>query len=193
MKIDKQAQKNCILLIKDIAKNDGYRKNQNTIYKIINDNIIFVDFLIVNSEYLIYRINIKKYSFDDIFWKIMKMEENIKKGIVLRVNGAFAAPAVSIAEGKVELLEDVNISVKNFYEIINREVNNFLNKYNVVQYIFSANEMIDANILQCLSYMDSNLTTKAKELAEKQILLGDKGRFKNEGKGFFELVLLYND
>lgn len=64
----------------------------------------------------------------------------------------------------------------------------------MVQYIFSNNKIIDVNILQCLGYIDLNLITKAKELAEKQILSGDTGYFENEGKGFFELlVLYYND
>lgn len=192
MKIDKQVQKNCISTIKEIAIKDGYKKIQNTIYKIENENVISVSFLVVNSEYLSYRINIKKQSFDEIFWKIMRMEENLNKGDALRVNGAFAAPSVLIAKGKVELSENVDILVKIFWENINREIKSFLEKNNVIQYIFSGNIIIDVNILQCLSYIDLNLLSKAKELAEKQILLGDKGRFENKGKGFFELVVLYN-
>lgn len=191
MKIDKQVQKNCISTIKEIATKDGYKKIQNTIYKIEDENVISVDFLVVNSEHLIYRINIKKQSFDKIFWQIMRMEENLKKGNALRVNGAFAAPSILIAKGKMELSEDVDIIANIFLEKVNKEIKAFLENNNVVQYVFSENNMIDKNILQCLTYIDLDLLSKAKELAEKQILLGDKGRFENEGKGFFELVLLY--
>ena len=63
MKIDKQLQRKCLSTIKDIAVMDGYKKIQNTIYKIEDDYILFVDFLIVNSNYLNYRINIKKKSY----------------------------------------------------------------------------------------------------------------------------------
>lgn len=193
MKIDKQVQKNCISTIKEIATKDGYKKIQNTIYKMENENVISVDFLVVNSEYLSYRINIKKQSFDTIFWQIMRMEENIEKSDALRVNGAFAAPSILIAKGKVELLENIDIVAKHFLEKINEETKSFLKNNSVIQYIFSGNVKNDVNILQCLSYIDLDFLSKAKELAKKQILSGDKGRFENEGKGFFELVVLYND
>lgn len=192
MKIDKQMQKKCVATIKEIAVKDGYKKIQNTIYKIENENIIFVDFLVVNSKYLTYRINVKKLSYDKIFWKIMRMEENLNKGDTLRVNGAFAAPAVLIAKGNVELSENVDITANYFWDKVNEEIKSFFEKNDMAQYILSGNLKVDADILQCLLYIDSDLLSKAKQLAEQKILLGDKGRFINEGKGFFELVLLYN-
>ena len=121
------------------------------------------------------------------------MEENLNKSDALRVNGAFAAPSILIAKGNVELSENVDITVKYFWEKINKEINSFLETNDVVKHIFSGNVKVDVDILQCLSYIDSNLLFKAKELAKKQILSGDKGRFENEGKGFFELVLLFYD
>lgn len=194
MKINKQLQKECISKIKEVAAKDGYKKIQNTIYKIENGNVIFVDFLIVDSECLIYRINIKRQSFDKIFWQIMKMEENINKSDSLRVIGAFAAPSILIAKGTLELSENLDITANFFLQKISEEIESFLEKNDVVQYIFSNNKIIDVNILQCLAYIDLNLITKAKELAEKQILSGDTGRFVNEGKGFFELVIsFYNN
>lgn len=193
MKIDKQMQKECILRIKEIAINNGYKKIQNTIYKIENENIISVDFVVVNSDSLIYRINIKKQSFDTIFWRIMRMEQNSKKSDSLRVNGAFVAPSILISKGKIDLSEKIDIIANTFLSEVNKEIELFLENNNVIQYVFSGNKMNDMNILQCLSYIDLNHLSKAKELAEKQILSGEKGRFENEGKGFFELVLLYNN
>ncbi len=193
MKNDKQVQKKCVSTIKEIAIKTGYRKIQNTIYKMENEYVISVDFLVVNSKYLSYRINIKRQSYDKIFWQIMRMEENLNKGDALRVNGAFAAPTVLIAKGNVELSENIDLTAKYFLEKINEEINYFLERNDVAQYIFSGNVKVDAGILQCLAYIDLDLLSKAKELAKKQILSGDKGRFENEGKGFFELVVLYDD
>lgn len=192
MKIDKQTQKNCISMIKEVAKKNGYKKTQNTIYKIENENIIFTDFLIVNSEQLVYRINIKKKSFDEIFWKIMRMEDNIAKGDVLRINGAFAAPSVLIADGKIDICENVDIVANDFVELVNIEIESFLKRTNVSDYIFSTNVESDDTILQCISYIDLGFLSKAKELAEKRILLGDTGNFVNEGKGFYELLMVYD-
>lgn len=193
MKIDKKTQKKCISAIKEIAVKDGYKKIQNTIYKVENENIISVDFLIVNSECLIYKITAKKQSFDEIFWKIMRMEENINERFSLRINGAFAAPPAQFYEGDMELSENVDIIAEKFLKNVNKEINLFLETNNLEEYIFSDNIVIDKNILRCLSYIDSGLLSEAKKLAEEQLLSGNTGRFVNQGKGFFELVLLYDD
>ena len=186
-------QKKYISIIKEHAAKNGYKKIQSTIYKIENENVIFIDFLVLNSERLAYRINIKKQSYDKIFWKIMRMEENLNKSDALRVNGAFAAPAILITKGTMQLSCDIDMVVKHFFEKLNEEINAFLQQNDVAQYIFSGNIKVDVEILQCLSYVDLGLLSKAKEVATKQILLGDRGRFENAGKGFFELVVLYND
>lgn len=193
MKIDKQMQKKCISAIKEIAVKDGYKKIQNTIYKVENENIISVDFLIVNSERLIYKITAKKQSFDEIFWKIMRMEENINERFSLRINGAFVAPTVLFYEGDMELSENLDLIAEEFLKKVNKEINLFLETNNLEEYIFSDNIVIDKNILRCLSYIDSGLLSEAKKLAEEQLLSGNTGRFVNEGRGFFELVLLYDD
>ena len=193
MKIDKQLQKEYISAIKEIAVKDGYKKIQQSIYKIKDENIIFIDYLIVNSKSLSYSSYIKKLSYDNIFWRIMRMEENLNKADSLRVIGSFAAPAILISEGDVELSENKDITVKLFWEKIHEEMNSFLERNDVTEYIFSGNIIVDEAILQCLSYIDSGLLHEAKKFAQKQILLGNTGRFENEGKGFFELVMLYND
>ncbi len=193
MKINKQMQKDCILKIKENAADEGFKKIKNTIYKIENENIIAIDFLIVNSEKLIYRINIKKVSFDVIFWKVMEMEDNIKKGDALKVSGAFTAPSILIAKGEIELSENIDMLVRDFFEKIKKEVSNFSEKDNIVNYILSSDEIVDINILKCLSYIELNRLYEAKELARKQIALGNKGRFENNRKGFFELILLYDN
>ena len=181
-----------ISTIKEIAVKDGYKKIQNTIYKVENENIISVDFLIVNSERLIYKITAKKQSFDEIFWKIMRMEENINERFSLRINGAFVAPTVLFYEGDMELSENLDLIAEEFLKKVNKEINLFLETNNLEEYIFSDNIVIDKNILRCLSYIDSGLLSEAKKLAEEQLLSGNTGRFVNEGRGFFELVLLYD-
>ena len=142
MKIDKQLQKECILLIKQIAVKAGYKKIQ------------------------------KKESYDNIFWRIMRMEENINESYSLRITGAFAAPAALIADGKVELSENVDMIAKNFFKKVDGEITTFLEKNDVTQYIFSNNVKIDVNILRCLSYIESGSLLEAKKLAETQIISG---------------------
>lgn len=193
MKINKQKQKELILKIKELAIKAGYKKRDYSIYKVENGKLIFVDFIIINSEILSYSSYIKKYSFDNLFWKIIDMEENINESDSLRVYGAFAAPGVNISEGKKELSENVEEIANEIFEKVMKEIKDFEDNHDLVEYIFSNNKIMDANILQCLSYIDSNDLPSAKKLAQEQILKGDTGRFENGGKGFFEWLLLYEN
>ena len=93
----------------------------------------------------------------------------------------------------MELSENLDLIAEEFLKKVNKEINLFLETNNLEEYIFSDNIVIDKNILRCLSYIDSGLLSEAKKLAEEQLLSGNTGRFVNEGRGFFELVLLYDD
>ena len=67
MKLDKNQQKQLISAIRISADSRGYKARTNTIYKVIDKAFIHCDFLVVNSQKLIYRIYIKNYDYDDIF------------------------------------------------------------------------------------------------------------------------------
>lgn len=83
MKLDKNQQKQLINLIYTSSNRRGYKSKKNTIYKVNSNAFIHCDFLIVNSQKLVYRVYIKNYDYDDIFWRIMKMSDNSKKVIRL--------------------------------------------------------------------------------------------------------------
>lgn len=189
MKIDKQMQKKCELMIKEIAVKKGFKKIQNSIYKLDGEKIFLIHFLIVNSEKLIYSMEVKKKSFDEIFWKTLRMEENINERFSLRVNGAFAAPAVEVSEGKCELSEDIEEIAESFMDKVCEEIEKFQANKDVVECIFSAENMVDEDILKFLAYMDMGKISEAKEFAYQQVQIGNKGRFINLGKGFFEWAL----
>lgn len=44
-------------------------------------------------------------------------------------------------------------------------------------------------ILKCLAYIDLEEKTKAELIAKEELTKGNKGRFENNGKGFFEWLL----
>ncbi len=189
MKVDKSVQKSCIVLIKEMAKKNGYKSVQSTVYKVDGSNIIFTDYLIVNSDSLVYRTNIKKSSYDEIFWKVLKMEDNISKGDSLKVVGAFAAPSILISRGKINLSNDINEVALEFWQTLFSDVDNFCRNSTVEEHVTSHEKEMDMKILQCLEYIESKQIGKAIDIAKSQVVLGDRGRFVNEGKGFFELLI----
>ena len=66
MKIDKNQQKQLINAIYISSHRRGYKTKTNTIYSVKGNAFIHCDFLVVNSQKLVYRIYNKNYNFDDI-------------------------------------------------------------------------------------------------------------------------------
>lgn len=191
MKWNKEQQKELLQVIRSKAKKAGYKLKSNSVYAVKKDCFIYCDFLIVASEKLIYRVYIKAYSYDDIFWDILHMPDNSKESDSLRACGAFKAPSILIKKGEVELTDKYDELSDFLIEEFSKNSNEFLNNYDVDDYIVNNRKETDDEILQCLAYIHMNCIDKAKEIAESAICDGDTGRFENEGKGFFEWLLLY--
>lgn len=101
MKLDKEQKKELRNLIVAYAKKLGYKARQNTIFRVKDAAMVYCDFLVVDSKKLVYRVNIKNYDYDDIFWKIMQMTSNSKEPDSLRAVGAFQAPTITVKTGQI--------------------------------------------------------------------------------------------
>lgn len=190
MKLDKHLKKEYIKQIQKKAKESGYKAPQYMFYKVQDDILLYAYFTITIYGDLVYRLAIKKMSFDNIFWIIMDMEDNMKRGNTLRVNGAFTAPGILISGDKINLTEDIDEIVNAFVDNATIEFTDFLENYDIMDYIFSHEQIYDSEILRCIAYIDIGQIDKAVELAKEQVEKGDRGRFVNGNKGFFERVLL---
>ena len=189
MKIDKISEKACIKLVRDTAKEFGYKTISNSIYKIHEDCIICANYLIVDKSRFVYDIRVKKLSFDELFWRIMDMEGNLKERFSLRVDGAFTFPGVFIYEDIIELSEDFLKIPNEFVNVVESKSKAFFEENDIITYILSHNEIF--SILKCLAYLDLNDISNAVELARRQVEAGNSGAYINEDKGFFERVLTY--
>ncbi len=189
VKINKQVQKHMLQQIKDISTIEGFKSTGNSIYKVMGDNFVHVDYLIVESKKIVFRIYVKKYSYDKIFWSILKMDENLKKNDSLRATGAFRAPAILIKKDEFEFLEDVNELPERFLTEVKAVINSFLVEQDINKYVNTHEDLQDNTILKCLAFIDSDEQSKAVLIAKKELKNGNKGRFENDGKGFFEWLL----
>ena len=175
MKLDKNQQKQLISAIRISADSRGYKARTNTIYKVIDKAFIHCDFLVVNSQKLIYRIYIKNYDYDDIFWKIMQMSSNSKRNDSLRAIGAFKAPSVLLKNGEIELIEKYEEQAE----------------YLIDEYVIECEDVLmGREVLKCLAYIHVNNIEQAVKIAQKSINDGKSGNYENEGKNFFEWLLM---
>lgn len=190
MKINKEMQKQLMQQIKLNAENKGYKIKSNSLYQLKGDNFIHSDYLIVESKKIIFRIYIKKYSYDNIFWDTMNMKDNKKKNDSLRAIGAFKAPSILIKKNEYELSENVVNLANQFIEAVEVASDNFLANNEINMYVLKYEYGQDNKILKCLAYLDMKQYAQANEVARAALGVGDSGRFESEGNSFFEWVLL---
>lgn len=190
MKLDKSQQKQLISAIYNSSDSRGYKAKKNTIYKVIDKAFIHCDFLIVNSQKLIYRIYIKNYDYDDIFWKIMQMPSNSKKNDSLRASGAFKSPSVLLKKGEVDLTEKYEKQAEYLVGLVDECSRNFMEKYDIDEYVIECEDGMDKDVLKCLAYIHMNNSEKAVKIAQSSINDGNRGNYENGGKAFFEWMLM---
>ena len=100
------------------------------------------------------------------------------------------SPGVSISNGKIPLTEDIDGISNDFIDKATNDFAVFCENNDIIDYIFYHDQIYDWEILKCLAYIDTDEIAKAVDLARKQIEKGDRGRFVNANKGFFERVIL---
>ncbi len=188
MKLDKNQQKKLINAIYISSNGREYKTKKNTIYKVIDKAFIHCDFLIVNSQKLVYRIYIKNYDYDDIFWEIMQMSSNSKKNDSLRAIGVFKAPSVLLKKGEVDLTEKYEEQAEYLVGLIDECSHNFMEKYDIDEYVIVHEDGMDKEVLKCLAYIHMDDIEQAVKIAANSINDGDRGNYLNGGKAFFEWI-----
>lgn len=188
MKLDKEQQKRVVEAIRKVAKQKKYKVRSYAIYTVEGNIFIHADFF-VDSEKISYRIYVKNYEYDDIFWNVMQMSSNSKQSDSIRAVGAFKAPSVLLDKGDIELTENYEEQVIDFVNLIFECSHNFLNTQDIDEYVINCTEGLDINILKYIAYIHMEKKNEARMIAEKAIHDGDMGRFKNGGKFFFEWAL----
>lgn len=190
MKLDKNQQKQLINAIYISSDRRGYKTKTNTIYRVNDNAFIHCDFLVVNSQKLVYRIYIKNYDYDDIFWKVMQMPTNSKKNDALRANGAFKSPSILLKKGEINLTDKCEEHAEYLVGLVDEHSRNFMEQYDIDEYVIEYEDGMDKEILKCLAYIHMNNIEQAVKIAQNSIKDGDRGKYENEGKAFFEWILM---
>lgn len=191
MKLDKNQQKQLINAIYISSDRRGYKTKTNTIYRVNDNAFIHCDFLVVNSQKLVYRIYIKNYNYDDVFWKIMQISANSKKNDSLRACGAFKAPSILLKKGEVDLTDKYEEQAEYLLGLVDECSHNFMEQYNIDEYIIDYEDGMDKEVLKCLAYIHMNNTEEAKKIAQDSINNGNRGNYENGGKAFFDWILMF--
>ena len=104
----KQAELNKLLnsVFRQSAKAHGWESSRGFMYKATD--LLFFSLIIVGQakqRRLFYRLSFKLLAFDELFWKIVQLEENLKQPLSFRAFGAWTAPETKILEGEVSIVD----------------------------------------------------------------------------------------
>lgn len=190
MKLNKIQQRELLNTIRETAKKNSYKIKGTSIFIHKGEIFIHCDFLVVDSRKIVYRIYTKYYSYDDIFWNIMHMSKNEKSSDSLRACGAFKAPSILIRKGERELSDDYEEMSNFLVKEIDDNSSSFLLNHEIDEYVINYEKGVDKDILKCLAYIHMSCRERAIDIAKSALKNGNKGRFENSEKSFFEWLLI---
>ena len=187
--------------VKIHSKSNGFSSAVNCIYGQLGCFFIYAVFFVNkyddNYEFVL-RMNIKPYSYDDLFWRILNADESIFLKSSLRAIGAFSCPSIEMLEKSYvflqpESLEDViSNAIGDFKNEANRfikDINNDVRSFN--KYVLKQSNIPDMVLLKLIAYILEGNYSIAKQIADEEITLERHGGYNVNGKDIYELISEY--
>lgn len=206
----KQSDVNKILhrTLKEIGKKYGWQSHNGFVFT-KKERLFFVLLLFLEKDKIRYSLDYKFYDFDEVFWNIVGMEENLKQPLSLHARGAFTAPTMRIYDSKwIEIGEwDKDILVKKLNDIFQKveSISNELAKkvttldenleylQNLLDDILQRSPKAVTNI-----FIERLITAVLKKdfalglkIIQERIAQCDGGGFIIKGQSFYELAKKY--
>lgn len=88
------------------AKAHGWNFSRGFVFKATD--LLFFSIIVVGQvkhPHLSYSLSYKLLAFDDLFWKVVKMEANLRQPLSFRAYGAWTAPMTTILEGELPIMD----------------------------------------------------------------------------------------
>lgn len=198
---NQEEEKSIMTNIKQEAKKQNFKVISNCIYKVEGDYFAYAVFWVQCNEdkwTLFLRMNIKAYTYDNLFWEIFEMPENINAKESLRANGAFVCPPFQWIEKSYEvstlelMQKDIARAINDFQNEINKIVEVIkLDSGDFNSFILSQKNILDEKLLKMIANISNNNYSVAKEIAYAEIGKGQRGGYRNKGKDIYEYIIEY--
>ena len=179
----------------------NFKVLSNCVYKVAGDYFANDVFWVQCNEdkwTLILRMNIKAYNYDNLFWEIYEMPENINAKESLRDNEAFVCPPFQWIEKSygVSTLELMHINIANAINDFQNEINKLIKVIKLEcgdfnSFVLSQKNILDEKLLKMIANISENEYSVAKEIACAEIGKGQRGGYRNKGKDIYEYIIEY--
>jgi hypothetical protein len=155
--LNKQKEKDWDNLIKEIAKSNGWKFNGWFAYKAMKDFFYKVNFYTSGIDNSISgSLEFKPLIIDEVFWEIVDLEDNKKKPLSFRGNGAFVISSKDVFDFNQTVIRDnLKNDINILFDKINIEVDKIqstitdLDKFKkyIEQYPSKRSEWFDTDLL----------------------------------------------
>lgn len=199
----KATEKNLLQKIKELTKNSDVLQLMTVSNYVfyVRSNYLHICFIYLkdygdHSEFIA-QISVKPCCYDELFWKIIDMNDNINGRFTLRVNGAFSAPAVKYHEARYVMQLPVNYSslsdkiIADFVTISGNYINEyerFPDKFHT--YALTVN-MYQDFALHILALLSLEKYGEAMDLITDALASGRTGGFINNDISFCQYAYEY--
>jgi len=207
----KQTELNKLLnsVFRQSAKAHGWESSRGFIYK--KSDLLFFSLIIVGQakqRRLFYRLSFKLLAFDNLFWKIVNLDDNSKQPLGFRAFGAWTAPQTSIFEGEKFTAdwetETVQLAVNKILalcepeaEKVSQSINGLDDNLRVIEEFHRRlkdkhpNAVINVWVERLLTSILKHDYDVSKEIIRDRIASHDTGGFQAGSKSFYELANEY--
>ena len=97
------------------------------------------------------------------FGRLCKCQLIAKKSNSLRASGAFKAPSILLKKGEVDLTDKYDEQAEYLLGLVDECSHNFMEKYDIDEYIIDYEDGMDEEVLKCLAYINMNNIEEAKK------------------------------
>lgn len=194
---NKENEKEFQRLVKKTAKKAGYNVISRILYKKTGGYFVLSNYFPTRIEdklMVMLDIFVKTYESDNLFWEIFNMADNINYRDSLRANGAFAMPSMRISKHIINFIELEETNQK-MVQLILKEHNDFIEKVGTTEefneYILRTGDYNDEKLIKMIANIELNNYRDAKDMAYKEISLGNRGGYINCEKDIYQYIYEY--
>jgi hypothetical protein len=204
----KQAELNKLLnaALKQSAKAHGWKCSRGFVFKATE--LLFFSIIIVGQakqRHLFFSLSYKLLAFDDLFWKIVKLEENLKQPLSFRACGAWTAPMMKIFESELSIAdwdaENVLVGVNEIItrcefdaEKVSKEIQGLDDNLRVIENLYARlkdkhpNAVKDVWLERLLTSILKKEYVDSERIVRDRMNRQDVGGFQVGHKSFYELA-----
>lgn len=186
--------------VKERLKKYGYKRRNINLFKKQGDYFVTIFIFATGMDNNRIQVwgEVKPYIFDDIFWKVFQMEENLEQPLGLRANGAFTVRSLKMYEQsqEVQSYDEVEEYVEEMLQNCNEAIMELLNRigsdfHAFLEYSKGVEQpgLYDYALCKMLLDIKEENYQDARDLAVNEMKNYRYGDFENLGKDIYEHVV----